>query len=154
MSAYRTQPPPPPWRLLYRRPLARRVGHAAIVGLFWAITLGALAMVVAGLVLGAPQGYALVPLGLCLAVASAAFLGILWATRTVFVEERTVDAVSAHGGGHSRCRVLCAGEPWTLPIDASHVHLGQTLRIRFREIAPQDEAEPGREIIDVRVREE
>lgn len=116
--------------------------------------MGALALAAGGPVIDWPDGVALVPLGLCLAVTSAAFLGILWATRISFVEERTIDAVSAHGGGRQRCRVICGGEPWTLPVDVSTVHIGQRIRIHFREIAPQDDHEPGREILDVRVQED
>lgn len=128
--------------------------RVATLGFFWSVTLGALALALVGSLLRGPEGFALVPLGLCLAVTSAAFLGILWATRRVFAAERTIDAVSAHGGGQSRCRVLCDGEPWTLPLDARQVHPGEVIRVRFREIAPQNDAEPGREIVEVRVRED
>lgn len=154
MSAYRTKPPPPRWLVLYQRPRAVRAGRAATLGLFGAITLGGLALAALGPIVDSPAGFALIPLGLLLAVTSGAFLGIVWATRRAFVEERTIDAVSAHGGGDSRCRVLCDGEAWTLPLDARKVHAGQTIRVRFREIAPQDDVEPGREILDVRVRED
>jgi hypothetical protein len=154
VSAYRAKPPPPRWVVLYERSRAQHIGRTLTLWGFSAITVGALALAVGGAVLDWPAGLALVPLGLCLAVTSAAFLGIVWATRLPLGVELTVEAVSAYGGGERRCRIQGGGETLTLPVDARSVHVGQTLRILFREIAPQDDGEAGRDILLVRARQD
>lgn len=150
MSAYR-HPHLRRWRVLYHLPWLDRVGrHAVLLGSAAVTALGLLTTLV-GPIFGGIAGLALAGFGLMVAFTSGTLLGITWLTRLPEIAERTISEISADERDPSRCRVLTGGERWTLPIAATDLAIGQRIRVSYREIAPRDDTEPGRELLEVRV---
>lgn len=134
-------------------PLLARIGRGATVGVFVGIVVLGLLAVVFAPVLGGGFAFALALFGVMAALTAAAFLTIVWMTRLPESVERTIAQVSADERP-SRCRVFSEGERWTLPVEAEKLRVGQKIRVRFREIAPLSDLEPGREVLEVRVMDE
>ena len=151
MSAYRELPPPRPFRLLYRPPVRERVGDAAFligsgVGTLLAVAV-ALTCFIVGDAVGVVGLFALIA-----AMTSGTLFCIAWMTRLSEVAEVDVWAVLPEAPG--RCRVVTEGERWALPIAAEAVEIGQTIRVRYRDVAPGSSAAFGREIIAIHVAED
>ena len=151
MSAYRELPPPRPFRLLYRPPVRKRLGDAAFVIGSGAGTLIAVAAAVACFMVGGVAGLVGI-LALLAAVTSGTLFCIAWMTRLAEVAEIDVWAVLPDAPG--RCKVVTEGGRWALPIAAEAVQVGQTIRVRYRDLAPGSNAAFGREIIAIHVAED
>lgn len=151
MSAYRL-PPVERWRVLYRVPLRERVGRGSVVTLFLVLAAMGPASLVAALFF--TGGVALAMLGLMVSFTATVFLVITWMTRLPETSVRTISALAAEDGQASRSRVITDGERWTLPVRVQELCVGQKIRVTYRVIAPQDEDEPGREVLEVRAVED
>jgi len=153
MSAYR-HAPVPRTRVIYRMPLRDRIGRNAVVTLFIALAAtGPIALLVA-LLFDGWGGIALVGLGLMVSVTATVFLVITWMTRMPETADRTVQALTADNEADGRCRVMSDDGRWTLPVRVQELSVGQKIRVTYREIAPQDDEEPGREVLEVRAFED
>lgn len=89
--------------------------------------------------------------GLLMAFTAGTFLLVVWMTRQPIVAVRTIAQLS---GDDRRCRIVCDGEQWTLPVSAQRLRIGQKVRVSFRELAPESDIEPAREILEVRAAED
>jgi hypothetical protein len=154
MSAYREKPPPPRWRLVYRTPLAERLRQSAMLGGFGLLAAGSILGAAVGAILGGGLGLALAALGLMVFVTAGAFLGIHWATHLPFTAERTIAALRADERFPGRCRIATAEERWSLPVGEGALHEGQTIRVSYRDLSPDEDRETAREILEVRVAED
>lgn len=121
------------------------------MAVFGAIVGLGLAMMIAALIIGGTAAFPLATFGVLSASTAATFLAIVWMTRTPVIAERTIVQLS---GDERRCRIVSDGEGWTLPVGVGKLRVGQKIRVSFREIAPESDIEPGREVIEVRAVEE
>lgn len=153
MSAYRLAPAPR-WRVLYRVPLRDRIGRSTVVTVFIALAAsGPIALLAAPFLDGA-GGIAIAVLGLMVSFTATVFLAITWMTRMPETADRTVRALTADDASAGRCRVISDEDRWTLPVRVQELCVGQKIRVTFREIAPQDDLEAGREVLEVRAIED
>ncbi len=146
MSAYRNAPVER-WRVLYRVPLRERVGRGTIATLFAVLAATGPASLVAALFFDG--SFALAVLGLMVSFTAAVYLVITWMTRMPETAVRTISALAAEDGRASS-RMISDGERWTLPVRVQDLYVGQKLRVTYRVIAPQDDEEAGREVVEVR----
>jgi hypothetical protein len=157
MSAYRNKPPPPRWRVIYRTPLVNRVGRSAALGGFGILALGSILAVAIFLLIGkVDEGIVIGVAGLSVPVflTAAAVLIVHWGTHFSETAQRTVSSLQADPSDPTRCRVLCEGERWSLPLRVEQLREGQIIQVRYRDVAPHSSAARGREILEIKTVEE
>jgi hypothetical protein len=157
MSAYRNKPPPPRWRVVYRTPFLQRVGRGAVLGGFGVLALGSILAVSILLLIGTvDEGIVAGVAGLSIPVflTAAAFLLVHWGTHLSDTAERTISSLQADPSDPTRCRALCGNERWSLPLRRQELREGQTIQVRYRDIAPESSAASGREILEIKIIEE
>jgi len=157
MSAYRNKPPPPRWRVVYRTPFLQRVGRGAVLGVFGVLALGSILAVALFLLIGSvDEGIVVGVAGLSIPVflTAAGFLIVHWGTHLSEITERTISSLHADPNDPSRCRALCDNERWSLPLRCEALRAGQTIQVRYRDVAPDSSAVSGREILEIKIVEE
>lgn len=153
MSAYRLAPAQR-WRVLYRVPLRDRIGRSTLVTVFIGLAAAGPISLIAAPFLDSAGGLAIAALGVLVSFTATVYLAITWMTRMPETADRTVRALTADDGTTARCRVISDEDRWTLPVRVQELCVGQKIRVTYREIAPQDDLEAGREVIEVRAIEE
>ncbi|MFO0591081.1 MAG: hypothetical protein U0441_26285 [Polyangiaceae bacterium] len=151
MSAYRNAPIQQ-WRVVYRVPLRERVGRAALLALFTV-----LAVMGPVLLLITPfwrEAFVLACVSLMVSVTATVFLAIHWMAHAPLTKDAAIDAVANERLRPSRCRVTIGGEAWSLPVRDADLHVGQRIRVTYRQIASVEADDQGREVVEVKALEE
>jgi hypothetical protein len=156
MSACRNRPPPPPRRVIFRTPLLQRVGRGAVLG-----GIGILALLsilgIASALLGVRDSNVaamLAAFSFLVGLTVGALFLIDWGTHVAQLAERTISAVSSDPTDPARCFALCDGERWSLPLRQENLRVGQTIQVRYRDVAPDSNAASGREILEIKLVED
>ena len=74
-----------------------------------------------------------------------------WMTSFAGLAECTVGALRSDPNDETRCRLRSGTSDWFLPIRPEILREGQTIRVRYRDVAPASTAKRGREIMEVEV---
>jgi hypothetical protein len=155
MSAYR-KPPPSRRRVIFRTPLLQRVGTGAVVGGFGILALLSIVGIAAALVGVGDSGFVgiLALFSLPVGLTVGAFFLLHWGTNLSEVAERTISKISADPADPARCFVLCGHVRWSLPLRCNDLREGETIQVRYRDLAPDSTAASGREILEIKLVEE
>lgn len=154
MSAYRNKPPPPRWRIIYRVPLLARVGRGAVLGGFGVLAMSALLAVCLFAALGNSDNSTLVGLAAfatMVGITGGAVVALHWMTSFAGIAELAVGALRPDPVDAGRCRIHSGHEEWLLPLRREQLREGQTIRVRYRDVAPENSATSGREILEIKV---
>ncbi|MFS8064945.1 MAG: hypothetical protein ACMG6S_01110, partial [Byssovorax sp.] len=81
-------------------------------------------------------------------------LFIHFATSTSEIAECRVGDLQIAPGDPCRCLILSGSERWLLPLHVEDLREGQTLQVRYRDLAPESNAAGGREILEIKVVDE
>ncbi len=157
MSAYRNKPPPPRWRVIYRTPFLQRVGRGAVLGGFGVLALGSILAVAIFLLIGTVDAgivAGVAGISILVFLTAAAFLLVHGGTHLSETAERTVSALEDDPSDPTRCRALCEDERWSLPLRREELREGQTIQVRYRDVAPDSSAASGREILEIKIVED
>ena len=159
MSAYRNKPPPPRWRVVYRTPLLQRVGRGAVIGGFATLALVSVFALAAILLFrGGEYDGAVVPVIGTFAAMTLLTAGMMlfihFATSASEIAEFKVDYLQINDEDPSRCLIFTESKFWSLPLRIEELREGQTLRVRYRDLAPESHAAYGREILEIKVVDE
>jgi hypothetical protein len=154
MSAYRNKPPPPRWRIIYRRPLLARVGRGALLGGFGALVMSALLAVCLVPALGSSGQITLAVFAFMIFVTGGSVVALQWMTSFAGMTECAVSALRPDPDDEDRCRMVGGHEQWLLPLRADELSEGQTIRVSYRDSAPEKDAAGEREILEIKVIDE
>ena len=157
MSAYRNKPPPPRWRIIYRVPFLARVGRGAVLGGFGVLSMSALLAVCLFAALGNSENGAVIgfaAFATMVFITGGAVVALHWMTSFSGIAECTVSALRADPRDPGRCRFESGHEEWMLPLRSEQLREGQTIRVRYRDVAPESSASSGREILEIKVIDE
>jgi hypothetical protein len=157
MSAYRNKPPPPRWRTIYRVPFLERVGRGAVLGGFGVLAMSALLAVCLVAALGDADGGTMVGAAAFAAmvlVTGGTVVVLHWMTSFAGLVECTVGSLRSDPNDGTRCRLRSGEDDWFLPIHHEILREGQTIRVRYRDVAPASTATRGREIMGIEVVED
>lgn len=159
MSAYRNKPPPPRWRVVYRTPLLQRLGRGAVLGGFATLVLlSVFALAAILLFRGGEHAGAVAPVVGTFAAMTLLTAGMMlfihYATSASEVTECKVGDLQIDPRDPCRCLIHGGRERWSLPLQMEKLSEGQTLRVRYRDVAPGSTAVHGREILEIKVIDE
>ena len=157
MSAYRNKPPPPRWRIIYRVPFLARVGRGAVLGGFGVLAMSALLAACLIAALGNRENGTVVGLAgfaTMVAITGGAVVALHWMTSFTAIAECTIGALRLDPDDTDRCRIVSGHEEWLLPLRTEQLREGQTIRVRYRDVAPESSATSGREILEIKVIDE
>ena len=155
MSAYRDKAPPR-WRVVYHTPLLQRMGRGAVLGGFATLALLSVFAIAAILLFrgGEPAGAVALVVGTFAAMTlltAGMMLFIHFATRASEIAECKIDELQIDRGDPRRCLMLGGGERWSLPLRMDELRVGQTIRVRYRDLTPESSSAYGREIVEIKV---
>jgi hypothetical protein len=158
MSAYRNKAPPR-WRVAYHTPLLQRMGRGVVLGGFATLALLSIFAIAAILLLrGGEHEGAVAPVVGTFAAMTLLTAGMMlfvhFATRASEIVERKVDDLQIDRGDPRRCLMLSGGERWSLPVRMNELRVGQTLRVRYRDLTPESSSACGREIVEIEIIDE
>ncbi len=154
MSAYRNMPPPPRWRIIYRLPFLARVDRGAVLGGFGVLSMSALLAVCLSAALGTTENGVVVGMaafGTMVGIIGGALVALHWMTGFSEIAECTIGALRPDPSDAERCRIESGHEHWLLPIRSKLLREGQTIRVRYRDVAPDSGAASGREILEIKL---
>jgi len=157
MSAYRNKPPPPCWRSIYRVPFLERVSRGAVLGGFGVMSLSALLALSVFAAVGKTGNGTLVGLAAFAAmvfVTGGTVVALHWLTSFAGTAECTIGALRADPDDAKGCRFQSGNELWLLPLQSDQLREGQTIRVRYRDVAQSNSAASGREILEIKVVDE
>lgn len=156
MSAYRNKPPPPRWRSIYRVPFIERVSRGAVLGGFGVMAMSALLALGVFAAIGKTGSGTLVGLGafsVMVFVTGGAVVALHWLTSFAGTDECTVDALYV-GDTAKECLAWSGSRAWILPIPREQLREGQTIRVRYRDVAQDNSVRTDREILEIKVIDE
>lgn len=158
MSAYRNKTTQR-WRVVYRTPLLQRVGRGAVLGGFATLALLSIFAIAAILLFrGGEHDRAVVPVVGTFAALTLLTAGMMlfvhFATSASEIAEFKVDHLQIQDEDPSRSLVFAEDKHWSLPLRIEELREGQTLQVRYRDLAPESQAAHGREILEIKVIDE
>ena len=156
MSAYRNKPPPPRWRIIYRVPFLARVDRGAVLGGVGVLSTSALLAVCLYAALGDTENGVAVGMaafGTMVGIIGGALVALHWLTSFAGTDECTVDALYV-GDTAKECLAWSGSRVWILPIPREQLREGQTIRVRYRDVAQDNSVGTDREILEIKVIDE
>lgn len=154
MSAYRNQPPPPRWQIIYRRPLLARVDRGALLGGLGVLVMSALVAVCLVPALGSSGQISIAVFAFMIFVTGGAVVALQWMTSFSGSAECSIGALRADPNNERWCRMESGDQQWVLPLRAAQLRDGQTIRVRYRDSAPENDAAGEREILEIKIIDE